>query len=261
MYRNHSDPNVMRAVLAQGLKEWQKLPEAERKPGATQVGAPRKLDANYSRALPAGALVLNVYTRILDKDRSGDYCVGTCNMPGADQAARDHLWLTAQDWKALVPKQPRKGDTLPIPNRLVQRIARFHLLDNTRGEPPNWTREEVRTAKLRLTVDEVTPKAVILRLEGSVLLATSANPAEAERGFDVRLLGYLRYDTAKRAFDRFDVVALGEHWGQGPFTHGARPGRTPLGVAFELARGDSPAEQVPPQGARHLQSYWDADRK
>src|SRR5438093_5498858 len=36
-YRNHQDPDVMRSVLQQGLKAWNKLPENERKPGALKV--------------------------------------------------------------------------------------------------------------------------------------------------------------------------------------------------------------------------------
>jgi len=87
------------------------------------------------------------------------------------------------------------------------------------------------------------------------LLATDALPAKAKRGYEVRLLGYLDYNPQKKAIRRFDIVALGDHWGEGIYTRGARPGRTPLGIAFELARGDTPADQVPPQGAREWQAY------
>src|SRR5207248_2491544 len=99
-----------------------------------------------------------------------------------------------------------------------------------------------------------------LRLDGSALLATDAEAARSERGFDARLLGYLEYDRSKKAIARWDVVAVGEHWGNGPYTRGARPGRTPLGVAFELARGSSAADQVPPQAARELQEYFGRGR-
>jgi hypothetical protein len=261
-YRNAHDPGVMRSVLQQGLKEWSKLPAAERKPGAIRVNDPGKTDARYSRSLPPGGLVLNVYTRILDKDAGGAYCAGMCNTRGGDQASRDHLWLTEAEWRGLVPPNPRKGDQAAVPNRIAQRIARFHLLDNTRGEPQSWTRNQVHNASLKLTVEQVDGKdqTVKLRLEGSVLVATAADAAKADRGYDTRLLGTIEYSLAQKKISRFDVVAVGEHWGEGPFTRGARPGRTPLGVAFELAQGDSPANHVPPQGAREIQRYWNADR-
>jgi hypothetical protein len=123
-----------------------------------------------------------------------------------------------------------------------------------------WRREDVGARQLTLTVEEVTPAALRLRLEGSALLATHAHDAQADLGFDVRLLGYLGYDRAGGKIDRFDVVAVGEHWGQGPFTRGARPGRQPLGVALELAGGKSAADRVPPQGAREIHAYFGRDR-
>src|SRR5207302_1438966 len=78
------------------------------------------------------------------------------------------------------------------------------------------------------------------------------NVSRADRGFEVRLLGYLDYDRRHEAFDRIDIVALGEHWGEGTFTKGARPGRSPLGIVFELSSGNAAADQVPPQGAREI---------
>jgi hypothetical protein len=257
-YRNHHDPAVMRSVLQQGLRDWKKLPAEQRQPGAVKVGDPGKLDATYHRAPPPGTVVVNVYTRILDRKDDG-YCVGACKTRGGDRAARDHLWLTAAESKALIPANPRKGDVVVVPPAVVARIARFHLLDNTRGEPPAWGRKEVRSAKLTSTVEDVSDRTVTLRLDGSVLLATGADPAKAARGFDVSLLGRVRYDVKKQVIDRFDAVALGEHWGEGTYTRGARPGRTPLGIAFELASGESAADRVPPQGARNLRGYLRAD--
>jgi hypothetical protein len=123
-----------------------------------------------------------------------------------------------------------------------------------------WRPQDIRSHKLTLTVEEVTPAAVLLRLEGSALLATAPDPAKADRGFDVRLAGHIRYDRAKKAIDRFDVVAVGDHWGEGPFTRRARPGRQPLGVAFELADGKSSADLVPPQAAREINAYFGRGR-
>jgi hypothetical protein len=139
---------------------------------------------------------------------------------------------------------------------LVYRVARFHLVDNTRGEPPFWDRAAVRRHHLKLRVAEVTDHRLILRLDGSILITTSADLDRADRGFDARLSGVIRYDAQAGKFDRFDLVAVGDHWGEGPFTRNARPGRTPLGVAFELARGDRAADRVPPQGARDMREYW-----
>src|SRR5262249_10955661 len=101
-YRNHHDPAVMREELKKALREWERLPEDRRKPGAVSIEDGGRVDPRYHRAPPPGGLILNVFTRILDR-KDGEICKGTCSRTGGDFAARDHLWLTADDWKSLVP--------------------------------------------------------------------------------------------------------------------------------------------------------------
>jgi hypothetical protein len=259
-YKNAGQaPDVMRDVLKQALARFGKLPEDKRKPGAIKIEDPRNVDAAYTRTPPAGGLIVNVHARILDKNEQKEWCRGTCKALGGELASRDHMWLTAAEWKSLVPKEPEVGQKFPLPSAIAQRLVRFHLIDNTRGEPPMWQAQEVRTAELNLTVTEVNANSLVMKLEGPVLLANKADAAQAERGFDARLLGYIGYDRAKQAIDRFDVVTVGDHWGNGANTRDPRPGRMPLGIAFELAAGGKPADQIPPQAARDL-SYFKTGR-
>ena len=118
-----------------------------------------------------------------------------------------------------------------------------------------WKHAEVRGKEVTLTVEDVSATMVRLRLEGSVNLATSKDIDRSDRGYIVRVLGYLNYDLIKKTFDRFDVVAVGEHWGETKLTEGSRPGRRLLGIAFELTSGDSPGSQAAPQGARTIEEY------
>jgi hypothetical protein len=255
-YGNNSDPEKMRSVIRKGLAEWNHLPDYQRVPGALHLKDWLNSDARFARQPPTDGLILNVYTRILDHDVKGDFCPGTCKTVGGDRTSRDHMWLTKSDWQSLIPTRPAKGDTFPLPEPVADRLTCFHLMDNTRGEPPFWRSEEIRTQKLNLVIEEVTAEALRMRLEGAVLLATEPDVSRANRGFDVHLLGYLQFDRLREAFDRIDVVAIGEHWGEGTYTKGARPGKTPLGIALELARCNAPANQVPPQGAREIAEYF-----
>jgi hypothetical protein len=258
-YRNAGQaPDVMRDVLRQGLRAWQQLPVSRRRPGGVQVSHPDKSDPRYTRTPPRGGQIVKVYTRILDRDH-GVFCKGTCSTLGGDQTARDHLWLTAAECQSIVPVTTKAGDRFSLRPAVAERILRFHLTDNTRGEPPMWQREDIRAQQLGLTVEDATSGVVRLRLDGSVLLANTADVAKAGRGFAVHLLGHLAYNGARQALERFDVVAVGDHWGQGPFTRGARPGRQPLGIVFELASGTSAADLVPPQAAREIDAYLGPD--
>lgn len=258
-YRNHPDPDVMRKFVVDSLKAWQKLPAKERMPDAVQVAERVNVDKQYQRELPSGGAVVNVYTRILDKEANGDLTVGSCKFPGGDKPAHDHLWLLPEDIGALLPVSVQPGANFEVPERLALRIARFHLVDNTRGEPPFWGRAHVQSGKLTATVEKVDGDKVALKLEGQFLLASKAE-GRNDRGFDVHLLGHVRGNRAARKLEKFDLVALGDHWGEGPFTRGARPGRTPLGVVFELSEGTSPADRVPPQAAREWSNYERAER-
>jgi hypothetical protein len=260
-YKNAGqNPAVMRDTLKAGLAAFQRLPEAQRKPGTVTVGDVARVDQRYARTPPTGGLIVQVYTRILERDASGKYGKGTSNVRGGDQAARDHLWLTEAEWKGLIPANPKPAEQFPLPVAIGERIARFHLINNTRGEPPMWRREDLRSRRLTLTVIDVTAGAVHLKLEGTVLLASQANPEQAERGYEGRLLGYVTYDRDARAITRFSVVSVGEHWGRGRFTRNARPGRAPLGHAFELVRGDAPEDRIPPQAARQIDGYLGTGR-
>src|SRR5579872_2827812 len=236
-YKNAQNADVMREVFQHGLAAWQKLPADERKPGAVKIEELAKTDGRYTRTPPPGGLILTVYTRILDEDDKGEFCKGKCGTVGGDLAARDHLWLTKAEWQSLIPADAKKGDEFPLPAKIATRLARYHLIDNTRGEPPMWGAEDVRKLSVSLKVEDTAAKTIRMRLEGTVLLASAADPAKARRGYDASLLGALVYDVEKKAITRFDLVALGDHWGQGTFTPGARAGRMPLGIAVELASG------------------------
>lgn len=249
---------VTREELKRGLDKFRKLPAGRREPGAVEVGDPGKLDANYTRTPPPGGLVVRVHARILDR-QDGELCKGTCRTLGGDQASRDFLWLTRDEVRSLAPAKAEAGLNYEVPAKVRDRILRFHLVDNTRGEPNFWAKEDVRRARMTLTVAETSPAGIVLRLDGEALLATDADPTRADRGYEVRLRGTLRYLPGKQTFDTFDVAAVGEHWGEGTYTRRARPGRTLLGVAFGPVAGNAPADRVPPQAAREVRRYFGQD--
>jgi hypothetical protein len=258
-YRNHHDPDVMRRFVQDALKAWEKLPASEKGKGAIDVGDAKKVDVNYARTPPKGGLILNVYTRILDR-KDDFFCHGSCKFPGGDKTAHDRMWLTAEETQALMPRDVKPGQEIALPAAVTYRLARFHLIDNTRGEPPMWTKPQVRSAELKLKVESANETEVRVSLTGAILLATDADAKTAQRGYDVSLIGDIRYNPASRKLTRCDLVALGDHWGSGPYTGGARPGRNPLGVALELANPERAADLVPPQAAREGNAYFRAER-
>jgi hypothetical protein len=272
------------AGIQEALQTWNQLPEDERRPGAVQVGDRGPIDHKHATvAPPPGGLILRVHGRYLARG-PGDALRTTTllkDFPGIEKPATtypghfeynseanpDFLWLTGAEWKSLVPARPRKGDRYPLPAAILERMCRYHLLPNAlngrTGDTwsivgPRETRG-IRAREATLTVEEASAAGLRLTLEGFVHLGNAHDPAAGPPrsqkeyldtlGYEASLRGRLTYDAAKQAFTQFDVVVLGDLYGEA--IEGSwffRPGRNPVGFAFALSSGATPADRLPPRG-------------
>ena len=221
LYNNNRDPAKVQRLLKEKLNIFQQnLAEYSR---AVAI-KPGKVDARYNVSPPKGGLVVRVRAKVL-----GGYEPTTDRWRAIFQSAlsRDNLWISAAEHQALVQGQ--------IPVSLQKRIARFHLVDNTRGEPPMWRDKEIRQLKMTVRGN---------RIEGQVLLRTDSG----DRGYQAELFGELEVKAGKVV--RLDLLVRGDFWGDGPYTRNAPKGRFPLAVSFTLADGTDVADRIPPQGSR-----------
>jgi hypothetical protein len=221
---NNRDVTKMRRFLNEASASYRPAP------AEAVEGEP---DARFARTPPEGGLVLDVFSRILEANWPAPRSPSDEIFRRA--TGRDRLWITAEEIASL-----SSGE---IPETLSRRIARFHLIDNTRGEPPMWTSAEVRKAELRLVPDRGG-----FRIEGEIDLETGSG----DRGYRSKLLG--RIESRNGRLSRFDLVARGEFWGEGTYTKGAPEGRFVLGVAFRIA-AEGESARVAPQGAKDLSGY------
>ncbi len=225
LYNNNRDPAKLRRLLQQKLNE---LPahDAASKP-LERSGKP---DPRYHLEPPEGGLVVRIHAKVLD-----GYAPTTDRWQRIFQTAlsRDNLWITREEHQALAAGR--------VPAALQRRIARFHLVDNTRGEPPMWQPNELRQVDAEIQDG---------RLSGSCHLETN----DGQRGYQAQWKGIVEVNDG--AVTKFDCVVLGTFWGEGPFTGNAPPGKFPLAISFTLADGSDIADRIPPQGARGwLQGY------
>ena len=273
--------------VKRALEKWRALPAAERAPGAIKIANIAEIDRERALpAPPAGGLIIKVYHRAFMRD--GDklrYVSGKDlwhdetglkteehfdqTYPGhitTPQAQPDHMWLTEAEWKSLLPTRPRQGDTFPVPAGITDRFIRWHLNPlSVYGETTALSPKEVRAGELTLTVAAVSPTSVRLRLAGSASLGNEPPLAVAEGkcacidqwGYEPRVLGFIEYDPQKNTITRFDVVALGDHFGRlGISDSATRIGLQPLGISFELVTGDAPADRIPPGRAPTAKDYF-----
>lgn len=262
---------------ADGLAQYRKLPEDVRRPKTLEWVSFEQDPAFRDNAIrtyvsdcaypppPRGTLVLRSHTRACEYDPRGEVVRSTKGKDGGSVyawvtgPARDWLWLTEAEWKALVPADPREGVSLPVPRAVAYRVCRFYLDDTCQGGHWFWeSAKQVRSADLTVTVQEVTTGEIRLRLAGAALLVNEDAGTRLRR-CEAAFLGYLTYDRGKRAFTRFDVAALGDYDLHESTQQRRRADITVarvLGVAFDLATPDTLGFGMPPY-ALYRGPEWD----
>lgn len=243
----HPNPQRFLALLERGEKQGKPARNA-----AFTLTNSASLDGQYARRPPAGGLILNVFSRIPLPPPPGK--TWTPNQA----TGRDHFWITRNEWRALLPAEWKTGVRYALPQAVTERLLRFHLVDNVRGEPDFWRRADLRAANLTLRVADARSGRLVL--EGTARMEHGG-----ERGYEARLQGYLAYDKKQDRLTRFDLLAWGDAWGEGRYTRGAPSGRFPLVVAASLAGNggadsQSGADRVPPQASRDLSGYLGTGR-
>lgn len=256
--------------LRRAWEKWLALPEHVRRPGGIQIDGEPVSPAQRREVLPpvpSGALVVRVYNRHLEPDGKGGYRYTRPedylkekrkNAPRYREVAQDFMWIPEQEWRAMVAQASEVGQSYPAPRSFRARVFRFHL-DPARGlgeEVMFNSHNDAESGTLVITVEEVSPETVRLRLEGQAVLNCKGPKKTSYRP---HLLGYLVYDRKSESVHSFRMVALGlvERT-----PYGARPNNRPLGIAFEYVPDPKPWEQIPPRGARdNLDGYLKAVRR
>ena len=217
-YTNNRGPWQVRAHLESALKRHHPstdIPPLENTP----------LEERFDVKPPHGSRIIRVHAKVLDgyEAPKDDW-----EKIFQESIARDNLWITEEELVAL-----RKGTFL---ESLTHRLVRYHLVDNTRGEPVFWKNSEIRAANLTADAD------------GTVRGKVQVERADASSGYEATVLGHITFEGGK--LTRFDLVALGDYWGHGPYTKHPPKGRFPLGVSFRIPAKPSAFDAIPPQGTK-----------
>jgi hypothetical protein len=277
------DRNGMAEALERVLQDYAKLPEAERRPKTVDG------EVKPQAAPPAGGLVLTIYDRVLGRDKDGRYRLPTGTdlggfRPEAPHGQRSSLWLTADECRALIPNNPRKGQTYPVPAKLARRILLLGMWPHSLWVVTHqWQPDSLRAGSLKLTVEAVSDQALQMRVHASVLLTAKAGHIQyptgkilkqVENRYDGRLEGVLKYDRTRQRIVSWHMTALGDYTGTWFTGHAGWKEATsaaPLavGYSFELDRSDYqlPSERRRPRSFVHAyifngkeQYYWDPEK-
>lgn len=277
------EKNGLAQALQEVLETYAKLPEEERR-AKTIAG-----DEQSVPAPPTGGLVLTIYDRPIGRSADGAYRhlesqdLGGFR-PHAPHGQRSSLWLTADEYQSLIPENPKVGDSHTVSSKLAKRIWLYGLWPHTLWVvEQTWKPNAVREGDLKLTVAEVSPQTIRMRVHGSVLLAadgtlilypTGKVVKNLENRYDARLEGELIYDRSAKKISHWNMVGLGDYtgcWfaGEKGWKEAVTDAPVHMGFAFALDRSDY---EVPPQRRRppsfihayifrgREQFYWDPEK-
>lgn len=224
------DPKALAELMKQALEKWAELPREKRllakAPDPKAAENWRRMEKLY----PEDGLVLRVVGRDQKRVRWPD-------------SNLDYAWFRKDEARAFLPAEPTKDAQHEVPRELVERLARFHLIDNVYAL--NYTffpKEAIEKGRLTSTVAQVEGDLVSLLFEGESR-ASMVSPSKI--GYEPKLLGRAKYNLKHQRFVSFELVAVGMRWGLGNCNQRHDPSPAPMGIVFTLA-GDSPAERLPP---------------
>ena len=233
-------------LLKKGLSEWDKLPEAQRKPGAALIPEatedPERV--KKSRRLtrpPANTLILRTYVRGLKLDADGRLVAPKIidweyNIKLPAEPNRDFMWLRDEEWKSLIPANPVKGRAAPVADAVRDRICLWHIAGGYHGLPGYYSQDLFKSKEMTLEVETATPQDITLRLRGTAALKSGAS---------YQFHGLLKFDPAKKALTRFDLIALCDEGRELKSTPQNVAAFRHYGIVFELA-GERTDDLLPP---------------
>jgi len=237
---NSNRADVVLRTLEEGLAAWGELDEAERR---LPEGVALDPGHRWESSEPKDGLVLERLVRELPLPSPEPVDAATAR-PGSWN--RDFAWFSRAEVARLVAPDVAEGDTFELPSFFARRLARFHLVDNARGQTLPYADEELREARLEARVVGRRGAIVELELEGATH-AVAEGPwllgdnlwkpkTEHAHGIRTRLAGRARLDLDEQTFESFELIALASRWGRTTFNGRGRddsPGL--LGFSLSLA--------------------------
>lgn len=241
-------------AVRQGGRAWDALPDEERRP-RFPVGLPKVANMSSPPNPPKNGLILRSQSRGLQRHRTtGELVmidrlvVGDGSYTFENEPQPDHVWLTEEEWKTLIPADPKVGQDVPLSKAIATRIAVFHLFD--RGLGCMGFCWDKATGQMTATVSDVTDARISVRLTGLAKVGKAGD-------MPVRLQGIVEIDRARSEITRFDLLALGKTDGDArpedlrvkrfEFSYQTRPNHgLVMAISFEKINGDKDIDRVPP---------------
>lgn len=246
-WQDMENPKVILQILQSGLDQWGRMSAAERRrdPG---LKLPAETVNDWDKLYPADGLVLRMTCRDLPL-KEGNWSQVVWN--DAVWENLDYAWYRKEEAFQWMPRGIKTGTAWEIPRPLVERLVRFHMIDNVRCHMAKlFRKEDVQKARLTGKVVEVRGNNVMVRYEGE----SRAERLDTKVGYESAMLGRAVFNAASGRFTTFELIAVGRRWGLQETRESAKP--TPLGFIFVIPAGRDPRDHAPPRFLVIEKDYW-----
>lgn len=251
---NKLDPDELVERMEEALEKYERLTRRARVRQSPLRGpGPDALEAHF----PEDGLVLAQFTRTRDEPPSRSRRRAREPRFLQPDVNFDHVWLSAEEARSLVPKGVEEGATYALPRVLVERLARFHLVGTARAIAAPYEWEDLERVELSARVASVDGDRVELEVQGRVsaydedvgrVEGRAPVPQQRTRGYDLVLRGEATFDRTAESFVAFELVADGVAWGGSRF---ASSRDRPYSSHWTLAPEDDAFARTKPLNLEH----------
>jgi len=243
--------------LAPILAHYRTLPDSVRKPKLPDPGTaepPRRPVPSP----PKNGLILRSYCTYLelDENQKPQRAKRLYYQRNPDawevETQNDMLWLTEEEWQALLPEGSTGKIKITVPREVQRRFYTTIGIDYMEG---SVNALPLRESEMTLTL----VKDGELLLDGYGKMGQPFGPGSKteghSRGCEIQITGTITYDSKRRKITGIDVAGLGEAWGN-KMNYTRREITLPspkwhYGIACELVPGKQPDELIPPYNMLH----------
>lgn len=254
---NRGHVRLLEKDLAPLLTAFRVLPEGTRKPKLPDPKSATPAKRPVPKASKNG-LVVRGYCTYLKTDERGKaqrakrlYYQQNPDAWAAE-TQNDMLWLTEAEWRSLIPKISTAGTEIIVPEEIQRRFFSTIGIDYMEG---SVNALPLRKSTMTITVE----KPGQLRIEGSGKMGEAytdqSKTDPRTRGCELQVTGRIDYDPEQKKITAFDLVGIGEAWGNKmEYTRreiGIPGTRWKYGIACELVTGTAPNDLIPPYNMLH----------
>ena len=253
---NSLNPDVVLEIVQKGLDAWNQLPVHERK---LPEDFTKDIEHRWEDSYPEGGLILKGAKADLLSDPPKFSERG-------DRWNMDHVWFNKSEAKKWIPKNYIKGERAECPKIIKDRLFRFHLVDNVRGQTLPFAPQEIKKSNLQVEIVEINNLELKLNITGSSLAIAKGPWLLGENDWtpdhildhsiETNVLGSAIYNIAEENFKDFELVIIGR-WNGKTQNNGRKlgPNDGHIGIVYNIA-DDSYTNKIAPAFVDLYNADW-----